>query len=51
MAKGQLHSNKEAKKPKADKNQAKTHLSAYKQSQLHTAPTSMPPPPAPVKKG
>ena len=33
MAKGQMRSNKEAKKPKADKNQAKTSVSAYKASQ------------------
>lgn len=33
MAKGQMKSNKEAKKPKADKNQTKTTVSAYKASQ------------------
>ena len=33
MAKGQLKGNKEAKKPKADKNQPKSSISAYKQSQ------------------
>jgi hypothetical protein len=33
MAKGQLKGNKEAKKPKADKNQPKATISAYKQSQ------------------
>jgi hypothetical protein len=33
MAKGQVRSNKEAKKPKADKGKEKAHLSAYKQSQ------------------
>jgi hypothetical protein len=33
MAKGQLKGNKEAKKPKADKNQAKTSVSAYKAAQ------------------
>ena len=33
MAKGQIKGNKEAKKPKADKNQPKTHVSAYKASQ------------------
>jgi hypothetical protein len=33
MAKGQMKGNKEAKKPKADKNQAKTTVSAYKLSQ------------------
>lgn len=33
MAKGQMKSNKEAKKPKADKKAAKTSTSTYKQSQ------------------
>ena len=33
MAKGQLKGNKEAKKPKADKNQSKATVSPYKQSQ------------------
>jgi hypothetical protein len=33
VAKGQLKGNKEAKKPKADKSQPKTTISAYKQSQ------------------
>lgn len=33
MAKGQMKGNKEAKKPKADKNQPKGAGSAYKQSQ------------------
>jgi hypothetical protein len=33
MAKGQMKSNKEAKKPKADKNAPKSGGSAYKQSQ------------------
>jgi hypothetical protein len=33
MAKGQMKGNKEAKKPKADKNQPKPALSAYKLSQ------------------
>ncbi len=33
MAKGQAKSNKETKKPKADKNQSKSGGSAYKQSQ------------------
>ena len=33
MAKGQIKGNKEVKKPKADKNQPKTHVSAYKASQ------------------
>ena len=36
MAKGQLRSNKEAKKPKADK--PKAHASAYKPSQIKSAP-------------
>ena len=33
MAKGQLKGNKEAKKPKADKNQPKSNVSAYKAAQ------------------
>ena len=33
MAKGQMKGNKEAKMPKADKNQPKTTISAYRQSQ------------------
>jgi hypothetical protein len=33
MAKGQMKSNKEAKKPKADKKAAKTTVSSYKQAQ------------------
>ena len=33
MAKGQVRSNKEAKKPKADKSQAKGAVSAYKAAQ------------------
>jgi hypothetical protein len=33
MAKGQMKGNKEAKKPKADKNQPKATASAYKLSQ------------------
>jgi len=33
MAKGQMKGNKEAKKPKADKNQSKATASAYKLSQ------------------
>ena len=33
MAKGQMKGNKEAKKPKADKNRPKGTGSAYKQSQ------------------
>jgi hypothetical protein len=43
MAKGQLRSSKEAKKPKADKGQAKSHLSAYKQSQIKTTQPITPP--------
>lgn len=41
MAKGQMRSNKEAKKPKADKNQPKGSGSAYKQAQAKggTSPT------------
>jgi hypothetical protein len=42
MAKGQLRSNKEAKKPKADKNQTKT-VSAYKQAQGKGAAAMTPP--------
>jgi len=33
MAKGEMKGNKEAKKPKADKNQPKAHVSPYKASQ------------------
>jgi hypothetical protein len=33
MAKGQMKSNKEAKKPKADKGQSKANPSSYKLSQ------------------
>jgi len=44
MAKGQMRSNKEAKKPKAEK--GKDHVSAYKASQIK-APQSMT---APAKK-
>lgn len=33
LAKGQIKGNKEAKKPKADKNQVKTKTSAYQLSQ------------------
>jgi hypothetical protein len=33
MAKSQLRGNKEAKKPKTDKNQPKAKVSAYKQAQ------------------
>lgn len=43
MAKGQLRSNKEAKKPKAEK--AKAHASAYKLSQVK-GPQSVIVPPA-----
>ena len=32
MAKGQMRGTKEAKKPKADKNQPKVKVSAYKES-------------------
>ena len=44
MAKGQMRSTKEAKKPKAEK--PKATVSAYKQSQGKSAPAS-----APGKKG
>lgn len=40
MAKGQMRSNKEAKKPKADKNKPKSGGSAYKQSQGNGAATA-----------
>jgi hypothetical protein len=41
MAKGEMKSNKEAKKPKADKNRPKALGSAYKQAQAKggTSPT------------
>ncbi|WP_315834924.1 hypothetical protein [Bradyrhizobium prioriisuperbiae] len=42
MAKGQMKSNKEAKKPKADKNQPKGGGSAYKLSQGKGAATANP---------
>jgi len=42
MAKGQLKGNKEAKKPKADKNQPKATASAYKLSQGKGAPMTAP---------
>lgn len=42
MAKGQMRSNKEAKKPKADKNAPKSGGSAYKQSQGKGAATPTP---------
>jgi hypothetical protein len=41
MAKGQMRSTKEKKKPKADKDKPK-HLSAYKQAQLGANPSSNP---------
>lgn len=40
MAKGQMRSTKEKKKPKADKDKPK-HLSAYKLSQQNTPSMSM----------
>ena len=42
MAKGQIKGNKEAKKPKADKNTPKSGGSAYKQSQGKGGPTATP---------
>ena len=42
MAKGQLKGNKEAKKPKADKNQPKSSVSAYKAAQGKGGATIMP---------
>ena len=42
MAKGQMKGNKEAKKPKADKNQPKAEVSAYKQSQSKGGQTATP---------
>jgi hypothetical protein len=42
MAKGQAKSNKEAKKPKADKDKVKTNESAYKKSQRGGLDTSNP---------
>lgn len=42
MAKGQMRSSKEAKKPKADKGQAKSHLSAYKLSQTKSTQPAAP---------
>jgi len=39
-----MRSSKEAKKPKAEKNQVKSHLSAYKQSQTHSGPNVVVPP-------
>lgn len=41
MAKGQK-SNKEKKKPKADKSQAKTSVSAYKAAQAQSKPGGSP---------
>ena len=46
MAKGQMKSNKEAKKPKAEKNQTKTTVSAYKLSQGKSGQAT-----TPLKKG
>jgi hypothetical protein len=43
MAKGQIKGNKEAKKPKADKNQPKAHVSAYKASQGKGGQSMAPP--------
>jgi hypothetical protein len=43
MAKGQIKGNKEAKKPKADKNQPKKHVSAYKASQGKGGQSMAPP--------
>ena len=43
MAKGQIKGNKEAKKPKADKSQTKTHVSAYKASQGKSGQSMAPP--------
>ena len=40
MAKGQMKSQKEKKKPKADKDKPK-HMSAYKLAQMSTMPTQM----------
>jgi hypothetical protein len=40
MAKGQMRTSKEKKKPKADKSKPK-QLSAYKQAQLGAAPGGM----------
>jgi hypothetical protein len=40
MAKGQMRTPKEKKKPKADKNKPK-HLSAYKQAQLGASSHAM----------
>jgi len=42
MAKGQMKGNKEAKKPKGDKNQPKAKVSAYKQSQSKSGQATTP---------
>lgn len=42
MAKGQMKGNREAKKPKADKNQPKSPGSAYKQSQAKSGTSPAP---------
>jgi len=42
MAKGQIKGNKEAKKPKADKNQPKANVSAYKASQGKSGQSTTP---------
>ena len=42
MAEGQMKSNKEAKKPKADKTQAKGSVSAYQQAQGKGGPAVNP---------
>ena len=42
MAKGQMKGNKEAKKPKADKNKPKGAGSVYKQAQGNNTQTSNP---------
>ena len=42
MAKGQMKSNKETKKPKADKNASKTSVSSYKQGQTKSGQSMTP---------
>lgn len=42
MAKGEMKGNKEAKKPKADKNRPKVLGSAYKQAQAKGGPAPSP---------
>lgn len=42
MAKGQMRTNKEKKKPKADKDKPKTHISAYKAAQQTSNPAGNP---------